>query len=116
MSTDSHRSNTYEVDDYVLYRDGNRFWANQPDHTFPCRVVKVWSTGHGLRYDLRRLSDWFPISKADPAYMRLLPAADAMRDIDVAALEESTALTPAAIAWVRQHYPHGLPEQLPAQP
>lgn len=38
-------------------------------------------------------------------YMRPLPAADAMRDIDMAPLNEpdTGAMTPAAVAWLRQH-------------
>ncbi|MEV7253301.1 hypothetical protein [Streptomyces cyaneofuscatus] len=37
--------------------------------------------------------------------MRPLPAADAMRDIDMAPLNEpdTGAMTPAAVAWLRQH-------------
>ncbi|MFG2895066.1 hypothetical protein [Streptomyces sp. NPDC048248] len=37
--------------------------------------------------------------------MRLLPPADAMRDIDTAPLSEpdSGAMTPAAVVWLRQH-------------
>ncbi|MBZ6128566.1 MULTISPECIES: hypothetical protein [Streptomyces] len=46
-----------------------------------------------------------PASRIDPAYMRLLPATDAMHDIDTAPLREpdTGAMTPAAVAWLRQH-------------
>lgn len=55
-------------------------------------------------YTLARLSDNGRIYNAQPAYMRLLPAVDAMRDIDTAPLSTGTAadMTPAAVAWLTQ--------------
>ncbi|MFH8379084.1 hypothetical protein ACH4A7_36920 [Streptomyces cyaneofuscatus] len=49
--------------------------------------------------------------------MRPLPAADAMRDIDTAPLNDpdTGAMTPAAVAWLRQHLAQHS-STLPAQP
>ncbi|OII64353.1 hypothetical protein BJP40_02230 [Streptomyces sp. CC53] len=85
--------------DFVLYRDPSRFWAGEPGHTFPCRVEKAWASGD---YELTELKSLRPIYGALPQYMRLLPPADAMRDIDTAPLNGEGALemTSAAMAWL----------------
>ncbi|WP_228978438.1 hypothetical protein [Streptomyces sp. DH12] len=88
--------------DFVLYRDPSRFWAGEPGHTFPCRVEKAWASGD---YELTELKTLRPIYGALPQYMRLLPPADAMRDIDTAPLQADGAaaeMTSAAMAWLAQ--------------
>ncbi|MFL4902788.1 ParB/RepB/Spo0J family partition protein [Streptomyces sp. MMS24-I2-30] len=54
---------------------------------------------------LTELSNLRYVGGVDPDYMRLLPPADAMADIDVAPLSEpdTGAMSPAAVAWLRQH-------------
>ncbi|MFD5936777.1 hypothetical protein [Streptomyces sp. NPDC060333] len=56
-------------------------------------------------YDLTELSGSRARAGIDPDYMRPLPATDAMHDIDTAPLSEpdTGAMTPAAVAWLRQH-------------
>ncbi|MFD5891119.1 hypothetical protein ACFWHQ_34860 [Streptomyces sp. NPDC060334] len=56
-------------------------------------------------YDLTELSGSRARASIDPDYMRPLPATDAMHDIDTAPLSEpdTGAMTPAAVAWLRQH-------------
>ncbi|MFF7986987.1 hypothetical protein ACFZDK_49275 [Streptomyces sp. NPDC007901] len=98
---------TYTKGDMVLFRDVERFWLGLPGHTFVGRVERDWrhaDTGKVL-YDLTELSSNRARAGIDPAYMRLLPPVDAMRDIDTAPLTEpdSGAMTPAAVAWLTQH-------------
>ncbi|PLW66075.1 hypothetical protein C0036_24730 [Streptomyces sp. DJ] len=98
---------TYAKGDMVLFRDVERFWLGQPGHTFVGRVERSWrhaDTGKVL-YDLVELSGNRVRAGIDPDYMRLLPPADAMRDIDTAPLSEpdTGVMTPAAVAWLRQH-------------
>ncbi|WP_063775155.1 hypothetical protein, partial [Streptacidiphilus anmyonensis] len=96
----------YKAHDYVLYRDARAFWSGKPTHTFVCQVVRSWwLAGGGLRYDLTTLADSRTIAGANPLYMRLLPPAEAMHDIDTAPLDEADpgAMTPAAVAWLRRH-------------
>ncbi|MBC2868633.1 hypothetical protein [Streptomyces mexicanus] len=98
---------TYTRGDIVLFRDAERFWLGLPGHTFVGRVERSWQqagTGKVL-YDLTELSGNRARAGIDPDYMRLLPPADAMRDIDTAPLSEpdTGAMTPAAVAWLRQH-------------
>ncbi|TXJ83323.1 hypothetical protein E2C11_07585 [Streptomyces lavendulae] len=98
---------TYTKGDIVLFRDVERFWLGESGHTFVGRVERSWrsiDTGK-LLYDLVELSGNRHRAGIDPDYMRLLPAADAMRDIDAAPLSEpdTGAMTPAAVAWLRQH-------------
>ncbi|MFF3264949.1 hypothetical protein ACFYWO_38030 [Streptomyces sp. NPDC002932] len=98
---------SYVQGDFVLFRDAERFWRGLPDHTFVGRVVRSWTNLHNgrLLYDLTELSRDRPRTGIDPDYMRLLPATDAMHDIDTAPLSEpdTGAMTPAAVAWLRQH-------------
>ncbi|MEV8103574.1 hypothetical protein [Streptomyces sp. NPDC088135] len=98
---------TYKCDDFVLYRDPERFWAGAPTHTFVCRVDgTIPFTSGEIRYTLARLNGGGLIKLARAQYMRLLPPADAMRDIDTAPLNTGTVaddMTPAAVAWLRQH-------------
>ncbi|MDG9687718.1 hypothetical protein QC334_34180 [Streptomyces sp. DH18] len=74
--------------------------------------------GHRLLYDLMELNVNGPRARGgmDPDYMRPLPATDAMQDIDTAPLNEpdTGAMTPAAVAWLRQHLAQGA-ATLPAQ-
>lgn len=98
---------TYTKGDMVLFRDVEKFWLGKPGHTFVGRVERSWrhaDTGKVL-YDLTELSGNRARAGIDPDYMRLLPPADAMRDIDAAPLSEpdTGAMTPAAVAWLRQH-------------
>ena len=98
---------TYTKGDFVLFRDVERFWLGKPGHTFVGRVERSWQhadTGKVL-YDLTELSGNGARAGIDPDYVRLLPPADAMRDIDTAPLTEpdSGAMTPAAVAWLTQH-------------
>nr|WP_202536813.1 hypothetical protein [Streptomyces sp. SID8350] len=93
----------------VLFRDVERFWLGLAGHTFIGRVERSWTNihNHKLLYDLMELNVNGPRARSgiDPDYMRPLPAADAMRDIDTAPLNEpdTGAMTPAAVAWLRQH-------------
>ncbi|MFB7828157.1 hypothetical protein [Streptomyces hydrogenans] len=87
---------------YVLYRDPEKFWTGQAGHTFVCRVDRV---GLHNTYYLTPLAAGRPIPFASPDYMRLLPAADAMRDIDTAPLNSDGTvddMTAAAMAWLTQ--------------
>ncbi|MFE5886741.1 hypothetical protein [Streptomyces hydrogenans] len=89
---------------YVLYRDPEKFWTGQAGHTFVCRVDRV---GLHDTYYLTPLAAGRPIPFASPDYMRLLPAADAMRDIDTAPLHSADAadgMTAAAMAWLTQQH------------
>ncbi|MGW0538133.1 hypothetical protein [Streptomyces sp. NPDC003032] len=98
---------TYIKGDIVLFRNVERFWLGLPGHTFVGRVERFWrhvDTGKVL-YDLTELGSLSYRAGIDPDYMRPLPAADAMHDIDTAPLSEpdTGAMTPAAVAWLRQH-------------
>ncbi|MFG3142444.1 hypothetical protein ACGFZA_40335 [Streptomyces sp. NPDC048211] len=98
---------TYIKGDIVLFRDVERFWLGKPGHTCVGRVERSWrhvDTGKVL-YDLTELGSLSYRAGIDPDYMRALPATDAMHDIDTAPLNETDtgAMTPAAVAWLRQH-------------
>lgn len=87
---------------FVLYRDPELFWTGQVGHTFVCRIDRVCL---GDTYDLTQLPKGRSILYANPEYMRLLPAIDAMRDIDTAPLNTDAAaddMTAAALAWLTQ--------------
>ncbi|MFJ7209500.1 hypothetical protein ACIQWR_38965 [Streptomyces sp. NPDC098789] len=103
----THETTSYIKGDLVLFRDVERFWLGLPGHTFVGRVVRSWTNVHSgkLLYDLVELSGNRARAGIDPDYMRPLPAADAMHDIDTAPLSEQDtgAMTPAAVAWLRQH-------------
>ncbi|WP_030889909.1 hypothetical protein [Streptomyces sp. NRRL S-1868] len=95
----------FEVDDFVLYRDPAQFWRGEPGHTIVCRVTNVvrYSSG-GCRYNLLPVTGGL-IREVQGDYMRLLPPADAMRDIDTAPLNGDAAadgVTAAAAAWLTQ--------------
>ncbi|MFG3499318.1 hypothetical protein [Streptomyces sp. NPDC047928] len=94
---------TFQRGQYVLYRDPELFWTGQPRHTFVCRIDRICVGG--ATYDLTPLPSGRPIHAASRDYMRLLPATDAMHDIDSAPLNETDtgAMTPAAVAWLRQY-------------
>ncbi|MEU3071659.1 hypothetical protein ABZ712_33010 [Streptomyces sp. NPDC006906] len=99
----------YLKGDLVLFRDVERFWLGLPGHTFIGRVERSWTNihNHRLLYDLMELNVHGNRARSgiDPDYMRPLPAADAMHDIDTAPLNETDtgAMSPAAVAWLRQH-------------
>ncbi|MEU3407506.1 hypothetical protein ABZ766_26660 [Streptomyces sp. NPDC006670] len=110
---------TYTNGDIVLFRDVEKFWLGEPGHTFVGRVERSWrhvDTGKVL-YDLVELSANRHRAGIDPDYMRLLPATDAMHDIDTAPLGEpdTGAMTPAAVAWLRQYLAQDS-STLPARP
>ena len=98
---------TYTKGDIVLFRDVERFWLGLPGHTFVGRVERSWihADTRKVLYDLTELSSLSYRAGIDPDYMRPLPPADAMHDIDTAPLNETDtgAMTPAAVAWLRQH-------------
>ncbi|MFI5987508.1 hypothetical protein ACIBEA_42405 [Streptomyces sp. NPDC051555] len=101
----------YTKGDIVLFRNVERFWLGKPEHTFVGRVERSWrhvDTGQVL-YDLTELSSLSYRAGIDPDYMRPLPPADAMHDIDTAPLSEpdTGAMTPAAVAWLRKHLARG---------
>lgn len=103
---DTRATVLYTKGDLVLFRDPERFWLGRSGHTFVGRVERRWrdaSTSQVL-YDLTELSGGGFHAGVDPDYMRLLPAADAMHDIDTAPLNGSDAgaMCPAAVAWLRQ--------------
>ncbi len=92
----------FKPGDFVLYRDPNLFWSGKPNHTFVCRITRSWTNN---THDLLPLALGLPVHDARPGYMRLLPAVDAMRDIDTAPLNNDGAaddMTAAAIAWLTQ--------------
>ncbi|OSZ61286.1 hypothetical protein OQI_06140 [Streptomyces pharetrae CZA14] len=94
---------TFQRGQYVLYRDPELFWTGQDRHTFVCRIDRICVGG--LTYDLTPLPSGRPIYAASRDYMRLLPAVDAMRDIDTAPLNTEGAaddMTAAAMAWLTQ--------------
>lgn len=108
---------SYIKGDIVLFRNVERFWLGQPGHTFVGRVERSWrhaDTGKVL-YDLTELGSLSYRAGIDPDYMRPLPATDAMHDIDTAPLRrpDTGAMTPAAVAWLRQHLVRGI-STLPA--
>ncbi|MEW1678132.1 hypothetical protein AB0O47_33575 [Streptomyces noursei] len=110
---------TYTQGDIVLFRDAEQFWLGQPGHTFVGRVERSWrhADTRKVLYDLTELSGNRARAGIDPAYMRLLPATDAMHDIDTAPLSEpdTSAMSPAAVAWLRQQLGQDS-STLPARP
>ncbi|MFJ5779910.1 hypothetical protein [Streptomyces sp. NPDC093094] len=98
---------TYTMGDIVLFRDAEKFWLGLPGHTAVGRVERSWThtDTRKVLYDLTELSTGRARAGIDPDYMRLLPATDAMHDIDTAPLREpdTGAMPPAAVAWLRQH-------------
>ncbi|WP_030739365.1 hypothetical protein [Streptomyces sp. NRRL F-2890] len=96
----------YRKGDLILFRDPELFWLGKPGHTFVARVEQSWTKpgSDQLRYDVTELSSGCLHRGIHPDYMRLLPAADAMRDIDTAPLDgaDAGAMSPAAVAWLRQ--------------
>jgi hypothetical protein len=96
---------TFRVDDFVLYRDPERFWRGEPGHTIVCRVSSVvrFTSGES-RYNLLPVTGGL-VREVQGDYMRLLPPADAMHDIDTAPLNGDDAadgMTAAAMAWLTQ--------------
>ncbi|WP_225638116.1 hypothetical protein [Streptomyces solaniscabiei] len=109
---------TFKTDDFVLYRDPERFWRGEPGHTFVCRVSAVLRFANGDRYNLLPVTGGL-VREVQGDYMRLLPPVDAMRDIDTAPLNTDGAaddMTAAAIAWLTlQHATANHRPELPAQ-
>ncbi|MFI6530211.1 hypothetical protein [Streptomyces uncialis] len=110
----------FRKDDYVLYRDPTLFWAGTPGHTVVCRVAYVerYSSGKVVRYALVPVTGGL-LRDVQGDYMRLLPPADAMRDIDTAPLntaDAATDMTAAAMAWLtQQHATANRRPELPAE-
>ncbi|MFD6471768.1 hypothetical protein [Streptomyces goshikiensis] len=102
--TEAAPATTFKHGDFVLYRDPEKFWKGDADHTFVCRIDDIahYTSGESA-YTLTRLSGGL-VAKARREYMRLLPPADAMRDIDTAPLNTDAAddMTAAAMAWLTQ--------------
>jgi len=111
----ARRKSSFDTGDFVLYRDPELFWSGQPGHTFVCRVSGRWT---GDRYDLVELATGRCVDRVEATFMRLLPAAEVMRDIDTAPLNEPdpASMTPAAVAWLRQHLAAEGGSTLPAKP
>ncbi|MEV5605734.1 hypothetical protein AB0L33_30290 [Streptomyces sp. NPDC052299] len=109
----------YIPGDIVLFRDVERFWLGLPGHTVVGRVERSWTHADTRKvlYDLVELGANRHRDGIDPAYMRPLPATDAMHDIDTAPLSEpdTGAMTAAAVAWLRQHLGQDS-STLPARP
>ncbi|MFD8937904.1 hypothetical protein ACFV0R_22095 [Streptomyces sp. NPDC059578] len=109
----------FRQDDYVLYRNPTLFWAGKPGHTVVCRVAYVerYSSGK-IRYALVPVTGGL-LRDVQGDYMRLLPPADAMRDIDTAPLNAdgaATDMTAAAMAWLtQQHTTANRRPELPAE-
>ncbi|MFB7900533.1 hypothetical protein ACFC1B_29970 [Streptomyces xiamenensis] len=95
---------TYVPGDFVLARNPEKFWLGRTGHTYVARVERSYDALGKTLYDLTELSSGHLRKGIDPDYMRLLPAADAMRDIDTAPLvgADAGAMSPAAVAWLRQ--------------
>lgn len=108
----------FKVDDYVLYRDPAKFWRGDAGHTFVCRVDNIdHYTSGKIRYTLARVTGCGLVRGVQGDYMRLLPPADAMRDIDTAPLNTNGAvddMTAAAMAWLTQQ--HATANQQPELP
>lgn len=102
----------FESGTYVLVRDPARFWLGEPGHT-SVGVVRTECDHH--HYPKRvRVSDLRTGRDecALPEYLRLLPAGECMRDVDVAPLaSDYPGLHPAAVAWLQQNTtPEARPE------
>ena len=114
MTQSTTPSTAFQRGQFVLYRDPELFWTGQAGHTFVCRVNGSSRAG---TWDLMPLPHGKPICHANPDYMRLLPAIDAMRDIDTAPLHADGAaddMSAAAFAWLtQQHTVANQPPQLP---
>ncbi|CAL9672485.1 hypothetical protein [Streptomyces sp. enrichment culture] len=104
----------FKIDDFVLYRDPQMFWAGKPGHTVVCRVTYAERYTNGtIRYTLTPVTGGL-ICNAQGDYMRLLPPLDAMRDIDTAPLHTADGMTAAAMAWLAQQ--HATANQRPELP
>jgi hypothetical protein len=77
---------TFKQGDFVLFRDPEMFWTGKSGHTFVCRIDRAWTNG---TYTLTALATGRTVFEVQPDYMRLLPAVDAMRDIDTAPLNKA---------------------------
>ncbi|MFD3567410.1 hypothetical protein [Streptomyces sp. NPDC058667] len=112
------KATEFKAEDFVLYRDPEKFWAGKPGHTYVCRVSAVirWASGP-VRYNLLPLAGGL-VREAKGDCMRLLPPVDAMRDIDTASLHAdgaADAMTAAAFAWLtQQHTTANAEPKLPA--
>ncbi|MFY4721460.1 hypothetical protein [Streptomyces sp. LaBMicrA B280] len=106
-STSVATATAFKADDYVLYRNPERFWRGEAAHTFVCRVSSaVLFAGGEWRYNLQPMTGGL-ICEARGDYMRLLPPADVMHDIDTAPLNTGGAavdMTAAATAWLTQQH------------
>ncbi|MFD4756371.1 hypothetical protein [Streptomyces sp. NPDC058426] len=103
-------STAFAEGDYVLYRDPALYWAGKAGHTV---VAMIHSAAYNVTtrdwaYNLVVLETRDLIRGARAGYMRLLPAEDAMRDIDTAPLNlplgttETDELAAGAVVWLTQ--------------
>jgi len=94
------------VGTYVLYRDADRFLAGLPDHTRIGRVVPdATYITHADFATVQFLDGDMRVLRAAPrAYLRVIPAAEIMADIDTAplALLDQAGPLSAAAAWLVQ--------------
>ncbi|MFD7999899.1 hypothetical protein [Streptomyces mirabilis] len=96
-------------DDFVLYRDPIK-WLNGVDgHT---RVYRVETAAH-TRLVLIDIASGARVTDADRQYVRPIPAAYIMCDVDTAPLtSDYSDLTPASVAWLQQN---AVPQARPAE-
>jgi hypothetical protein len=91
----------FEVGDYVLFRDPERFLTGQPDHTVVAIVWDNFSHGHD-QVPIRVLPSRLE-RNVDPRFLRLIPAGDIMRDIDEAPLQgDVQEMAAGSVAWLEQ--------------
>ena len=90
------------VGTYVLYRDADAFLAGLPDHTRIGRVIhdaaNAWN-----RSTIEFVGTSEVLRSISLEYLRVIPAAEIMADIDTAPLATLTDAGPlsAAMAWLR---------------
>ncbi|MFG3585080.1 hypothetical protein [Streptomyces sp. NPDC047990] len=90
----------FSRDDFVLYRDPIKWLNGQAGHT---RVFRVESSADSLLV-LVDIASGARVTNADRLYVRPIPAAYIMRDVDAAPLSaDYPELTPAAVAWLEQN-------------
>jgi hypothetical protein len=104
----------YQGGDYVLYRNPEKYLTGRSDHTTVARIV-AGECGERSHFHFRNervtvvdLATGERLTCVQAAYLRRIPAADVMRDIDEAPLNaEHPELVPAAVAWLQQHTRRG---------
>ncbi|MFF2383721.1 hypothetical protein [Streptomyces sp. NPDC058108] len=87
-------------DDFVLYRDPIKWLNGVTGHT---RVCRVGSSADSLLV-LIDIASGARVTGVDRQYVRPIPAAYIMRDVDMAPLSaDYPDLAPAAVAWLEQN-------------